>query len=64
MLRGLGRMDVFPASDVGAQKGLRSIEGDSANLAALIERAGNRRGYLYFYALASKLISQGLLPNG
>lgn len=64
LLRGLGRMDVFPASDVGAQKGLRSIAGDSANLPALIERAGDRRGYLYFYALASKLIAQGLLPKG
>lgn len=63
LLRGLGRMEVFPSSDVGAQKGLRSIVGSAVDLDALIERAGDRRGYLYFYALASKLSAKGLISR-
>ena len=61
LLRGLGRMDVFPAGDVGAQRGLGELVGDRASIQAVIERAGARRGYLYFYALANGLQKRGLL---
>jgi len=61
LLRGLGRLDVFPAGDVGAQRGLGELIGERAPLQQVIERAGARRGYLYFYALANGLQKRGLL---
>lgn len=61
LLRGLGRTEVFPQADVGALKGLRRVLGEDAPLAAIIEAAGNRRGYLYFYALAAKLVEKGVV---
>lgn len=63
LLRGLGRTEVFPEGDVGAQKGLGAILGDAAAVHTLIERAGNRRGYLYFYSLGAQLLSRGLLTG-
>src|SRR5581483_11111085 len=63
LLRGLGRLDVFPPGDVGAQAGLRALMhlGPSAPLERVIERFGNYRGYLYFYALGGRLLAKGLI---
>jgi 3-methyladenine DNA glycosylase/8-oxoguanine DNA glycosylase len=72
LLRGLRRMEVFPAGDVGAAKNLRRLLGaeDPARdgeRQALLARMGDTRGYLYFYALGWRLMQEGLVtpvPGG
>ncbi|HEY3449604.1 MAG TPA: AlkA N-terminal domain-containing protein [Myxococcales bacterium] len=63
LLRGLRRMDVFPAADAGVQRGLRRILGDGAAIEPLVERLGERRGYLYFYVLGAQLLERGLIHS-
>lgn len=62
LLRGLGRMDVFPPGDVGALRGLGELLGATTSIESLLERLGDRRGYLYFYALGAQLLKRGLIP--
>jgi 3-methyladenine DNA glycosylase/8-oxoguanine DNA glycosylase len=66
LLRGLGRLDVFPPGDVGAMRGLRALirRGPRAPLERIIERFGEYRGYLYFCALGASLLSKGLIHRG
>lgn len=67
LLRGLGRLDVFPLGDVGATRGLAGLMHlePGASLEAAVERAGERRGYLYFCALGGRLLQRGLIhPAG
>jgi DNA-3-methyladenine glycosylase II len=63
LLRGLGRLDVFPPGDVGAAAGLRALMRlrAQAPLERVIERFGDYRGYLYFYALGGRLLAKGLI---
>jgi 3-methyladenine DNA glycosylase/8-oxoguanine DNA glycosylase len=63
LLRGLGRLDVFPPGDVGAARGLRALMGlaPQAPFDHLIERWGEFRGYLYFCALGRTLLRMGLI---
>jgi 3-methyladenine DNA glycosylase/8-oxoguanine DNA glycosylase len=63
LLRGIGRLDVFPPGDVGAARGLGALLhlGSSAGLGRVIERFGDRRGYLYFCALGGSLLAKGLI---
>ena len=63
LLRGFGRLDVFPPGDVGATRGLRKLMhlGPAASLSRRVERFGAYRGYLYFYALGSGLLGKGLI---
>jgi DNA-3-methyladenine glycosylase II len=63
LLRGLGRLDVFPPGDVGVARGLSTLmrlpPGPSLN--RVIERFGDRRGYLYFCSLGAALLARGLI---
>ncbi len=57
LLRGFGRLDVFPVGDVGARRSLASLLGrdrplDAVEEAALLARLGDQRGLLYFLGLA------------
>ncbi|HLS82448.1 MAG TPA: AlkA N-terminal domain-containing protein [Steroidobacter sp.] len=63
LLRGFGRLDVFPPGDVGAMRGLRSLLqlGSDAPLGPIETRFGDLRGYLYFYALGARLLAKGLI---
>ncbi len=63
LLRGLGRLDVFPSGDVGAARGLRSLMHLTTRtpLEPIIERFGKHRGYLYFCALGGSLLGKGLI---
>jgi 3-methyladenine DNA glycosylase/8-oxoguanine DNA glycosylase len=63
LLRGLGRLDVFPPGDVGAQRGLGALLGvrTSAGLERVVARLGARRGYLYFCALGHALLTKELI---
>lgn len=61
LLRGLGRLSVFPAGDSGATRALRQLLADSAHpdaeAAALLGRLGEWRGYLYFMLLGRRLLA-------
>jgi DNA-3-methyladenine glycosylase II len=63
LLRGLGRLDVFPPNDVGALRGLSAMmqARPGAALTRVIERFGDLRGYLYFLALGDSLLKKGLI---
>jgi len=63
LLRGLGRVDVFPQGDVGATKGLSTLMHvpPGPKLERLAERFGDVRGYLYFSALGASLLAKGLI---
>ncbi len=66
LLRGLRRMEVFPAGDVGAVKNLGRLLGAETparegSQQALLAEMGDTRGYLYFYALGWRLLHEGLI---
>ncbi len=63
LLRGLGRLDVFPPGDVGVARGLGELMrlAPGASLEPVAQRFGDRRGYLYFYALGASLLAKGLI---
>jgi 3-methyladenine DNA glycosylase/8-oxoguanine DNA glycosylase len=63
LLRGLGRLDVFPPGDVGATRGLATLMKlrPEASLQPTIERFADHRGYLYFFSLGRALLARGLI---
>jgi 3-methyladenine DNA glycosylase/8-oxoguanine DNA glycosylase len=63
LLRGLGRLDVFPPGDTGAARGLGALLQlrRHASLDRAVERFGNHRGYLYFCGLGASLLSKGII---
>ncbi|MBX5462681.1 MAG: DNA-3-methyladenine glycosylase 2 [Steroidobacteraceae bacterium] len=63
LLRGLGRLDVFPPGDVGAMRALGALLHfpPGLPLRRAIERFGEWRGYLYFYGLGESLLRKGLI---
>jgi DNA-3-methyladenine glycosylase II len=63
LLRGLGRLDVFPPGDVGVIRGLERITRlpPGPSLDRIIQRFGDHRGYLYFCSLGSALVARGLI---
>ena len=63
LLRGLGRLDVFPPGDVGVVRGLGSLMHveDGPSLDRVVERFGDQRGYLYFCSLGRSLLGRGLI---
>lgn len=65
LLRGLGRTDVFPDGDTGAARGLRALFSldRQAQIAPLVARFGNRRGWLYFFNLGTNLLSRGVITG-
>jgi DNA-3-methyladenine glycosylase II len=56
LLRGLRRLGVFPAGDVGAARGLRELAGDRGE--AIVEALGPQRGMLYFLLLLRALAAR------
>lgn len=63
LLRGFGRLDVFPPGDSGAQRGLNALLRlrAPAALERVVERFGPYRGYLYFCGLGASLLEKGLI---
>lgn len=61
LLRGLGRLSVFPTGDSGATRGLSELLAErrdpSAAAKELLDRMGEWRGYLYFILLGRRLLS-------
>jgi 3-methyladenine DNA glycosylase/8-oxoguanine DNA glycosylase len=65
LLRGFGRLDVFPSGDVGARRGLATLLGrdrplDAGEEQALLERLGPQRGLVYFLLLGWSRLRLGV----
>lgn len=65
-LRGLGRMNIFPADDVGAQTRLKEWAASSERptyegIHSLIDQFAPYRGLIYFHLFLSKIDQKGLL---
>ncbi|MBV8344866.1 MAG: DNA-3-methyladenine glycosylase 2 family protein [Candidatus Eremiobacteraeota bacterium] len=61
LLRGMGRLDVFPMRDSGVARSLALLSGDAAiDQTALLERLGRVRGMLYYHLLLGRL--RNLVP--
>jgi DNA-3-methyladenine glycosylase II len=68
LLRGLRRLDVFPAGDIGAANNLTALIEPAVpftpeSASAFAARFGDRRGYLYFLALGEQLRTRGMLGS-
>lgn len=68
LLRGLGRLDVFPGDDVGARNKLRGFLGldhdpDYAEISARLEPWQPYAGLLYFHLLLDGLAERGALEG-
>jgi DNA-3-methyladenine glycosylase II len=68
LLRGLGRLHVFPGDDVGAQKRLARLLGrphplDYAGVRRAIARWQPWAGMVYFHLLLDGLLERGVLPS-
>ena len=63
LLRGFGRLDVFPEADAGVERSLTTLMRlrSRTSLGRVAARFGECRGYLYYYGLASRLLSAGLI---
>ncbi len=65
MLRGFGRLDVFPAGDSGARRNLRGLlgtgAGEDAAGTAILTTLGPWRGMLYYHLLLWRLARRGLV---
>lgn len=63
LLRGLGRLDVFPPGDVGVVRGLGTVMqlAAGAPFRRILERFGDHRGYLYFCSLGGQLLAKGTI---
>jgi DNA-3-methyladenine glycosylase II len=59
LLRGLGRIDVFPGNDSGVAANATLIAGQLVNLYHLVEQLGPQRGMLYFCLLLARLDTRG-----
>lgn len=56
LLRGFGRLDVFPMKDSGVARSLRLLSGDpNLDAHALLEHLGPSRGMLYFHLLLGRI---------
>jgi DNA-3-methyladenine glycosylase II len=63
LLRGMGRLDVFPLKDSGVARSLRALSGDpELDAGALLDALGPVRGFLYFHLLLGRM--RNLEPGG
>jgi DNA-3-methyladenine glycosylase II len=63
LLRGFGRLDVYPPGDAGVERSLMALMRlrSPASLARIVDRFGDCRGQLYFYGIASRALEAGLI---
>ena len=59
LLRGLARLDVFPANDSGVAASLAEVARRRINPISVARRLGPQRGMLYFYLLLGRLEKRG-----
>jgi DNA-3-methyladenine glycosylase II len=63
LLRGLGRLDVFPANDSSVTRNLMLLGAAPLELETLLTTLGPERGMLYYHLLLARLDSRGELPS-
>jgi DNA-3-methyladenine glycosylase II len=61
LLRGLGRLDVFPQNDSGVARGLAAFAGERVVLGDALAQLGDERGMLYYHLLLARLEARGEL---
>lgn len=62
LLRGLGRLDVFPMNDSSVARNLAMVTGASqVDLKRLLDTLGDHRGVLYYHLLLARLEARGEL---
>ena len=59
LLRGLGRLDVFPGGDSSVAANLALVAGADVDAAEAAEMLGSQRGMLYFHLLLARLEARG-----
>lgn len=60
LLRGFGRLDVFPMNDSGVARNLSLATGEpEASVAPILEMLGTQKGMLYFHLLLARLEERG-----
>ena len=60
LLRGLGRLDVFPAKDSSVARNLAFVAGETTfDMAEVLDVLGAQRGMLYYHLLLARLESRG-----
>ena len=59
LLRGLGRIDVFPMNDSGVARSVSALAGGVVDVSAALEILGEERGMLYYHLLLSRLEARG-----
>lgn len=62
LLRGLGRLDVFPLRDSGVARSVLRVAGAAVDLDATLQILGPARGMLYFHLLLSRLHPASVQP--
>jgi len=59
LLRGLGRLDVFPGNDSSVAANLALVAGERVEAGPVVEMLGSQRGMLYFFLLLTRLEASG-----
>lgn len=59
LLRGLGRLDVFPGDDSSVAANLALVTGGRMDIGPALETLGSQRGMLYFCLLLARLEARG-----
>lgn len=59
LLRGLGRLDVFPGGDSSVAANVALVSGERTDLGPALETLGSQRGMLYFCLLLARLEARG-----
>jgi DNA-3-methyladenine glycosylase II len=59
LLRGLGRLDLFPGNDSGVAANLALVAGERVDAGSVVESLGSQRGMLYFCLLLARLEARG-----
>jgi DNA-3-methyladenine glycosylase II len=59
LLRGLGRLDVFPGDDSSVAANLALVAGERVDTGPVVETLGSQRGMLYFCLLLARLEARG-----
>ena len=59
LLRGIGRLDMFPGNDSGVAANLALVAGERVDAVPVVETLGSQRGMLYFCLLLARLEARG-----
>jgi DNA-3-methyladenine glycosylase II len=60
LLRGFGRLDLFPMNDTGVAQSLKFVTGEAKiDVTGLLEDLGSQRGMLYYHLLLARLEARG-----